>query len=132
MLQLVDLEARSAEIFAAAHRACARARSLHEASRWHVRYADALRRRSIRWIRGGTDVADAVHRRAVWQLDALVRGSAPHAYCFACSAVKLALSEAQVRDAAQTLVAMHGFGLSRRECHTCGLSERLLEFALPG
>jgi hypothetical protein len=55
----------------------------------------------------------------------------PYAYCFRCLAVRLPLSEKEVREAAQVLIVRDGFRLDRRVCYGCGRTETLL-LRVPG
>jgi hypothetical protein len=48
-----------------------------------------------------------------------VSGDVPYAYCFPCLANRLGLTEKEVRDAAQLLLARRDFMVNQRTCHRC-------------
>jgi hypothetical protein len=59
----------------------------------------------------------------VERLASVARG---HAYCFACLAVQLRVTELRIRGAAQVLVVRGRFRRGRRVCGSCGGMEEAL------
>jgi hypothetical protein len=69
-------------------------------------------------IHGSSDSSD-LNTSAV-RIASLLRDGFPSGYCVECLAAKLRISTAEVRGAAQMLVARPGFRVCDRVCCTCG------------
>jgi hypothetical protein len=54
------------------------------------------------------------------RIGALLRHGFPSAFCMACLASRLDLPVAEVRGAAQLVVARPGFRVAERVCYACG------------
>jgi hypothetical protein len=58
---------------------------------------------------------------------ALLLDNAPNSYCYPCLASKFRVTEKEVRDAAQALVILVGFQVTRLRCANCGADGDLLQ-----
>jgi hypothetical protein len=74
---------------------------------------------------GGTDpkqeISDGV--ALAKKISALVKATAPYAYCLSCLADAMMAPERKIRDAAQFAVIQDGFCIRLRVCHRCGRTE---------
>jgi hypothetical protein len=55
-----------------------------------------------------------------------VREDFPDAHCFSCLATRLAVTEDDVRNAAQALIMDGAFRVDRRVCHGCASTDAML------
>jgi hypothetical protein len=82
-----------------------------------LRHVERMKLRSEP-IQGASDSSD-LNTSAV-RIASLLRDGFPSGYCVECLAAKLRISTAEVRGAAQLLVARPGFRVCDRVCYTCG------------
>jgi hypothetical protein len=60
-------------------------------------------------------------------ITALLLKNWPNTYCYPCLAIKLHIVQNEIRGAAQAVVSLPEFQLTRRRCARCGREDELLQ-----